>query len=56
LGQLARWTLTGGQAHDLTQAQTLIEGIATGAVVADKAFDHRTCRVLHLACVNVNTP
>ena len=39
LGQLARWTLTAGQAHDLTQAHGLIEGIATDAVVADKAFD-----------------
>ena len=39
LGQLARWTLTAGQAHDLTQAQGLIKGIATDAVVADKAFD-----------------
>ena len=39
LGQLARWTLTGGQAHDLTQAQNLIDGIVTDAVVADKAFD-----------------
>lgn len=39
LGQLARWTLTGGQAHDLTHAQSLIDGIATCAVVADRAFD-----------------
>jgi len=39
LGQLARWSLTGGQTHDVTQAQTLIEGIATQAVVADKAYD-----------------
>jgi transposase len=39
LGHLARWTLTGGQTHDVTQAQTLIEGIATQAVVADKAYD-----------------
>jgi hypothetical protein len=36
---LARWELTAGQAHDLTQAATLIEGIKTDAVVADKAFD-----------------
>lgn len=35
LGQLARWTLTIGQ----TQAQALIGGIATVAVIADKAFD-----------------
>lgn len=39
LGNLARWVLTPGQAHDLTRAQQLIEGIKTGAVVADKAFD-----------------
>jgi hypothetical protein len=29
LGQLARWELSGGQAHDLTQAHTLILGIRT---------------------------
>lgn len=34
-----RWTLTPGQAHDLTQAHQLIEGITTQAVIADKAFD-----------------
>lgn len=39
LGQLARWTLTGGQLHDVTQAQDLIAGMATEAVVADKAYD-----------------
>ncbi len=39
LGQLARWTLTAGQTHDITQAQTLIEGIRTQAVVGDKAYD-----------------
>ncbi|MGK2913489.1 MAG: transposase [Porticoccaceae bacterium] len=37
--RLARWTLTGGQVHDLTEAHNLIEGITTDAVVADKAFD-----------------
>jgi transposase len=31
--------LTPGQAHDLTRAHQLIEGIKTEAVVADKAFD-----------------
>lgn len=31
--------MTGGQAHDLTQAATLLEGIKTDAVVADKVFD-----------------
>ena len=39
LGQLARWTLTGGQINDITQAPLLLEGVATAAVVADKAFD-----------------
>ena len=39
LGNLARWSLTAGQAHDLTRAQQLIEGINTEAVVADRAFD-----------------
>ena len=39
LGQLARWTLTAGQAHDLTQAWELIEGMTAGAIIADKAFD-----------------
>lgn len=36
---MARWTLTAGQTHDVTQAPALIEGIATQAVVADKAYD-----------------
>jgi transposase len=39
LGNLARWRLTGGQTHDVTQAQDLIEGVETEAVVADKAYD-----------------
>jgi transposase len=39
LGQLARFTLTSGQVHDVTQAQTLIEKIQPVAVLADKAYD-----------------
>ena len=39
LGHLARWELTGGQAHDLTRAHQLIAGIKTEAVIADRAFD-----------------
>lgn len=39
LGQLARWTLTPGQTHDVTQAQTLLEGITADSVAADKAYD-----------------
>jgi len=36
---LACFILTEGQAHDITQADTLLQGIDTDAVVADKAFD-----------------
>jgi len=40
LGNLARFRLTGGERHDITQAEALIEGMPNvGAVVADKAFD-----------------
>lgn len=39
LGQLAKWRLTGGQTHDVTQAISLLEGICAGAVLADKAYD-----------------
>ncbi len=39
LGQLAQFILTGGQVHDVTQAQALLEPIQPEAVVADKAFD-----------------
>jgi len=36
LGQLARWTLTAGQTHDVTQAHTLPDGITAESVTADK--------------------
>ena len=39
LGHLARWTLTGGQHHDLPCAEALIAGIPSKAVVADMAYD-----------------
>ena len=39
VGQLHRFVLTGGEVNDVTQADGLIEGIAAGAVIADKAFD-----------------
>ena len=42
LGQLAQFILTGGQVHDVTQAQALIEPIQPEAVVADKAYDADT--------------
>ena len=39
LGNPRRVILTAGQVHDLQAAPTLIEGEATEAVVADKAYD-----------------
>ena len=39
LGNPLRWILTGGEAADIKQAEALIEGLPTEAVVADKAYD-----------------
>ena len=39
LGNLARWSLTPGQAHDITEAEALIAGLCAEVVVADKAYD-----------------
>ena len=39
LGNLARWRLSAGQAADVTEAETLLAGIAAGFVAADKAYD-----------------
>lgn len=39
LGNPLRLRLTPGQAHDLPQAQSLLEGIEAQAVLADKAYD-----------------
>lgn len=36
---MARFILTAGQVHDVTQAQALIAGINPAAVLADKAYD-----------------
>ena len=36
---MARWILTPGQTHDVTQAQTLLESITAHSVAADKAYD-----------------
>ena len=34
-----RWILTGGEVADITQAQALIEGLHTQAVIGDKGYD-----------------
>ena len=39
VGQLNRFILTGGETHDVTQAQALLEGIEPEVVIADKGFD-----------------
>lgn len=39
LGNPVEVMLTGGQAHDLTCAEPLIEAVNPGALIADKAFD-----------------
>jgi transposase len=38
-GQLIRFSLTGGQAHDAPQAIPLLTGIKAEWVIADKAYD-----------------
>jgi transposase len=39
LGNLVRFTLLPGQRHDTVGVVPLIEGVAFGALIADKAFD-----------------
>ena len=39
LGKLIQGTLTAGQAHDVTQATCLLDGLPAKWVVADKAYD-----------------
>jgi transposase len=48
LGQLACFILTGGQVHDVTQAQALLENMMPAAVLADKAYDADAL----LACID----
>ena len=39
LGNPLRFIVTGGQEHDVTQAEELIAGIESAHVVADRAYD-----------------
>ena len=39
LGNPVRMSLTGGQAHDMSQARELIRGLSTEHVIADKGYD-----------------
>jgi transposase len=44
LGRPLRFILTGGQAHDITTAPALLEGVQASAVIADKAYDSNDLR------------
>ena len=44
LGNPLRFTLTGGQAHDITQAYELIDGIESEYVIADRGYDSQRFR------------
>jgi transposase len=46
LGRPLRFLLTPGQTHDIVAAPVLIEGIAGGGVIADKAYDAEGFREL----------
>ena len=39
LGNPLRFTLTPGQQHDITQAETLLTGYRSEYVIADKGYD-----------------
>ena len=44
LGNPLRFILTGGQRHDITQAEELIAGYAGEQVLADKGYDSQELR------------
>lgn len=46
LGRPLRFTVTAGQAGDITQAPMLLEGQSGDAVLADKAYDSNALRTL----------
>jgi len=39
LGNALRFILTGGERNDITQAESLVEGLVAGYVIADKGYD-----------------
>jgi len=44
LGRPLRFSITAGQAHDITAAPALLEGQKAGAILADKAYDSNGLR------------
>lgn len=48
LGNPVKFLLTPGQAHDITQAALLLEGLAAEQVIADKGYDgDEVLRTIH---------
>ena len=58
LGNPLRFILTGGQQHDITQAEELIAGYAGEHVLADKGYDAQEFRqhILELGMMPVIPP
>jgi transposase len=58
LGNPLRFILTGGQQHDITQAEGLIAGYAGEHVLADKGYDAQEFRqrILELGMIPVIPP
>lgn len=59
LGNLGRFRLTGGERHDITEAENLLLGMDdVAAVIADKAFDaaHLRARIRDLGAQAVIPP
>ena len=50
LGNPLRLRLTGGQAHDVTEADKLIEGLIFGWMIADRDYDADTFRAKITEC------
>ena len=58
LGNPLRFTLTGGQAHDITQAYELIDGIESEYVIADRGYDSQQFRerIVEMGATPVGSP
>jgi transposase len=57
LGNPARYLLTAGQVHDVTQAEPLLDGIPAQQVVADKAYDSKQLiDFIHSQTAKANIP
>ncbi len=46
LGRPLRFALTPGQAHDVTAAPVLLEGLQGGSLIADRGYDTNAVRTI----------